>query len=227
MNTTTYEIEIKSLLGGVENADKLKTKMAEKDNGLVSVGTHTQLNHYFEDGDLKKLYPALNDLIEPQLQEMFKEVCEHATKFSLRTRLADKKLLFVIKASVDNTTSSNGTARMEFESEIKNKTLDELDAIILDSGFKYQAKWSRAREDFKYKGVNVTIDKNAGYGYLAEFEAIETDLGKVEEVKLQLRGLMDELGVSELPADRLERMFKFYNENWQDYYGTEKVFVIE
>ena len=75
--------------------------------------------------------------------------------------------MLVIKASVDDTTSSNGTARLEFESEVK-MTLDELDKILLDSGFTYQAKWSRERQDFKYKGLNVSIDKNAGYGFLAE-----------------------------------------------------------
>jgi hypothetical protein len=38
---------------------------------------------------------------------------------------------------------------------------------------------------------------------------------------------MQELDLKELSQDRLERMFKFYNENWRDYYGTEKVFNIE
>jgi len=39
--------------------------------------------------------------------------------------------------------------------------------------------------------------------------------------------LMAELGVAELPQDRLARMFDFYNQNWPDYYGTDKTFTIE
>jgi hypothetical protein len=38
---------------------------------------------------------------------------------------------------------------------------------------------------------------------------------------------MTELDVVELEQDRLARMFSFYNANWPDYYGTEKVFIIE
>ena len=41
--------------------------------------------------------------------------------------------------------------------------------------FTYQSKWSRERTEYQFSGVNVTIDRNAGYGYLAEFESIEND----------------------------------------------------
>ena len=46
-------------------------------------------------------------------------------------------------------------------------------------------------------------------------------------VQKELRDFMAELGADELPQDRLERMFSYYNKNWQDYYGTEKIFTIE
>jgi hypothetical protein len=48
-----------------------------------------------------------------------------------------------------------------------------------------------------------------------------------DRVKQQLREMMTELDVQELPQDRLARMFDFYNKNWRDYYGTEKTFTIE
>jgi hypothetical protein len=38
---------------------------------------------------------------------------------------------------------------------------------------------------------------------------------------------MQELGVDELAQDRLARMFAHYNQNWPDYYGTDKTFTIE
>jgi len=38
---------------------------------------------------------------------------------------------------------------------------------------------------------------------------------------------MAALGVQELPNARLERMFTYYNQHWQEYYGTDKVFTIE
>jgi hypothetical protein len=73
----------------------------------------------------------------------------------------------------------------------------------------------------------VTIDRNAGYGYLAEFERVIEDEAKAGAVQDELRALMAELGVEELPQDRLERMFAHYNAHWPEYYGTEKIFTIE
>jgi adenylate cyclase class IV len=133
----------------------------------------------------------------------------------------------VVKASVDDTTSENGTARLEFEAVIPNLTLDQLDKQVLDSGFTYQAKWSRERQDFSFKGLNVSIDKNAGYGYLAEFETIVKEMEKADEAKISLRKIMQDLGVAELPQDRLARMFDYYNKNWQNFYGTDKTFIID
>ena len=114
-------------------------------------------------------------------------------------------------------------------SEIKN--IDELDNLVLNAGFTYQAKWSREREEFTFhsgkRDVSVSIDKNAGYGYLAEFEVVVLDANKTDEVKAFIRETMSSLEVLELQQDRLQRMFDFYNNNWQDYYGTDKIFQID
>ena len=171
--------------------------------------------------------------------EKLRHISKTAKDYSARTRWADGKaaprtgvqptgtgVILVIKASVDDTTSSNGTARLEWESEVPI-TIEELDKLVLDSGFKYQAKWSRERQAFKFKDFNVTIDKNAGYGYLAEFEKQIEDQIKADETKKMIRLIMKDLEIEELAQDRLERMFAYYNENWENYYGTKNIFTIE
>ncbi|HEX4104411.1 MAG TPA: CYTH domain-containing protein [Candidatus Paceibacterota bacterium] len=224
MAGSSYEIEIKSLLGGPENAERLRTEMKKLDSSLKKVSTHTQLNHYFEGkGDFTAVAKAIPDAAQ---QKAFVDLANKAKDFSLRTRDADGKVFLVLKASIDDTTSANGTARQELSEEIP-VSLDALDAAILSAGFSYQAKWSRAREEYEFLGANVTIDKNAGYGYLAEFEIIENDPSRADATKAKLRDIMQKLGVKELNQDRLARMFAFYNLHWQEYYGTENIFVIE
>ncbi len=222
----SFEIEIKSLLGDKEKADTLVGKMKAKDPSLAALSTHKQLNHYFEGGDLNLLARNLKPILPSEKLEEFEKIIAKVKDYSMRTRWADGKVIFVMKASVDDTTASNGTARMEFESLV-SISIEELDKLLLDAGFKYQAKWSRERTDYKYQGMNVSIDKNAGYGYLAEFEIVEDDQSKADETKKKLREAMNELGAEELNQDRLARMFDFYNKNWNDYYGTEKTFVID
>lgn len=222
---SSYEIEIKSLIGSKQKADELVEKMKQLDPAFVSLGSHKQLNHYFT-GDVTAIRSRIAVELEQGKQREFEHILKTGKDFSVRTRQADDKIFLVIKATVDDTTSSNGTARHEFESALE-LTFEQLDQILLYAGLKYQAKWSRERQNYKYKDLTVSVDKNAGYGYVAEFEKVITDPIDAEKTKTVIRDRMTELGIEELPQDRLARMFDFYNKNWQDYYGTEKTFNIE
>lgn len=221
-----FEIEVKSLLGEKERAEALKKKMQALDPACTCVSTNTQLNHYFEGGDIKKLYEKVEHLFSGDQHEKFQKIAERGSNFSVRTRQKADEVLLVVKASIDEGTSENTVKRMEFEEPV-TISLDELDALVQEAGYTYQAKWSREREEYEYKGANVCIDRNAGYGYLAEFERIVPDESLADQVREEIDALMAELGVAELGQDRLARMFDFYNQNWPDYYGTTKVFVIE
>ncbi len=220
----TYEIEIKSLLGSEENALKLKEKI--KSRGGVLSGGSKQLNHYFVLHDQSKLKDKLTSYIAKEKKDLFNKIVDEGRNLSVRTRDADGKVILVFKASIGDDSSSNGVSRMEFES-VMDMTLDKLDQILLDAGLEYQAKWSREREEYSINDVNICIDRNAGYGYLAEFEKICFDFGEQDKIKDELHTLMKEFEVKELMQDRLERMFDFYNKNWRDYYGTTKVFNIK
>jgi len=222
-----YEIEIKSLLGVAEKAHELRKKLQEVDPKTKLISSHKQLNHYFVDGDMGTLYDLASPKLSAEETKKFEHIVKEGSDFSIRTRLADDKVLFVVKTSVDEGTSHNTVSRLEFEVEIKDMTLDEFDTLIQEAGFNYQAKWSREREEYKCRDITVCLDKNAGYGYLAEFEKIIDDADAVEKTRSELYAFMNEIGFEELPQDRLGRMFEHYNAHWGDYYGTDKIFVIE
>jgi len=222
----SYEVEIKSLLGDPAKADALRLAMKDLDPECSIRSKNKQLNHYFEAGSLSALADALKGELPADATARLTDIASRATQFSVRTRDKDGTVLIVVKVSVDDTTSENGIARLEFEEQLP-LTLGELDALVLSAGFSYQAKWSREREEYLCRGVNVTLDKNAGYGWLAEFEMVVDDQAKVAKADHDIRNIMQMLWVQELKQDRLQRMFDFYNKHWQEYYGTDKVFVIE
>lgn len=228
-----YEVEIKTLLGSKENADGLLSRMRELDPSMELRSRNSQLNHYFVGGNLARLAEAVSDIISPEATVQLKDLATRAKDFSVRTRQKDlpagqvgEEVILVAKVSVGDDTSANGVSRIEFEETVP-VTLAELDQRLLDAGFEYQAKWSREREEYACMGAVVCLDRNAGYGYLAEFERVVEDASAVENARTQLVDLMEQLAVSELPQDRLERMFAHYNQNWSDYYGTDKIFIIE
>lgn len=221
-----YEVEVKSLLGEKVYADALKQRMCELDPQCTCVSENKQLNHYFSGGDITKLFEKTTHLFSDEKRATFTSIVEKGSEFSVRTRQKNTEVYLVIKASVDEGTSENTVSRLEFEEPV-DISIDELDELVLSAGYEYQAKWSREREEYTYKDANVTIDRNAGYGYLAEFEKITDNQEQITQVRKDIDALMAELGVEELPQDRLARMFEFYNNNWRDYYGTDKTFVIE
>ncbi len=223
-----YEIEIKSLLGTKESAQAFKKRLLDSAHKTDLVSTNRQLNHYFTGAvDADVLYERIAPHIVPAHCARLAQILREGHDHSVRTRQRDDEVLFVVKAAIDDTTSANGIARMEFEESV-DVSLDELDALVLDAGLEYQAKWSREREEWTCgDNVAVCIDRNAGYGYLVEFERVVGEGEDVDAVQVELRALMAELGAEELPQDRLARMFDYYNANWRDYYGTEKVFSIE
>lgn len=220
-----FEIEVKSLLGAPEHAEALRQKMQQFDPTCACVAQNKQLNHYFEKSDIKALFTKVEYLFTGEQHKKFQLIAERGDECSVRTRQKDDEVLLVVKASIDTGTSENTVQRMEFEEPV-SIGLDELDELVRSAGYRYQAKWSREREEYAYKGANVCIDKNAGYGYLAEFEKIVTDETEADAVRAELDVLMTELGVLELDQARLARMFAYYNANWADYYGTDKTFVV-
>ena len=226
----TYEVEVKSLLGSAARADEVRRALQKLDPSCKLESRNKQLNHYFEGGDLQKLADYFAPDFPEETKARFRDLATRAKTFSVRTRDKDGTIFLVVKVSADDTSSENGIARMELENKMESpsiKSIDDLDRLVLATGFKYQAKWSREREEYVCRGVNVTLDRNAGYGWLAEFERIVEDASRLEEARSDIRALMKELGVEELPQSRLERMFAHYNKHWAEYYGTEKVFMIE
>lgn len=222
----SYEIEIKSLLGPKEKADSLRERITSNPSSS-RIGKSKQLNHYFEGGSLERLASTVGaKYLTPEKLAELKKLSANAKTFSVRTRQKDDDVFLVVKASTDDTTSENGISRFEMEEKV-SLSLEALDSLVIETGFTYQAKWSREREEYSYDGIIICLDKNAGYGWLAEFEKIvdsETDITLTQK---KLRDTMEHLGVEELSQERLQRMFDYYNKNWVEYYGTDKTFNIE
>lgn len=222
-----YEVEIKTLLGSKQNADDFLEALESAVEKLEKTGENSQLNHYFQSGDTQKLLRKLEWDIPNEKLESLRHICTLTGKHSFRTRFVDGNSILVVKLSVDTTSSSNGIQRMEWEHIFEGMSIEKLDEILLQSGFEYQAKWSRERVEYRFDNINVCLDKNAGYGYLAEFEMVIANPAETQMAEENIRGIMARVGVQELDQARLERMFAYYNEHWRDYYGTEKTFSIE
>lgn len=220
-----YEIEIKSLLGDKTAADAFRQQLMSMQPDLTE--TSSQLNHYFTGGSLDQLYDEVAEILPETDRQRLDDLRTQAASYSVRTRQLNDTVLLIVKAAIDDTTSANGIARMEFEAVTPGLSLESLDQKVLNAGFEYEAKWSRDREQYQLEDVTICLDKNAGYGYLVEFELMINDPNQTSNARARIDQLMTRLNAKELSQERLARMFDYYNHHWQEYYGTEKTFTVE
>ena len=129
-----YEIEIKSLLGSRKKADELKNRLNKLFPSIKTLGLHGQRNHYFnEPKDLFVIERIICTLISTKKQkELLKLTAKIKSDISIRTRDADGKVLFIIKASIGDDSSANGVSRIEFEEPV-NLSLEALDKKLLNA----------------------------------------------------------------------------------------------
>lgn len=221
-----YEIEIKTLLGSKQNSDALLAAATQHDPKTTLVSEQKQLNHYYHSGNLADLAKSTAEYLTPEQLAVLNDIATRATSINVRTRQKNDTVLLIAKGSLDKTSAVHSHHRMEFEAPVP-LTINELDELVLQSGWQLQAKWQADRKLYDTMGLTLDVFFTPGYGYLAEFEKVvqaDTDRAAAHQ---QLVETMAALGVKELPNARLERMFAYYNQHWQEYYGTDKVFEIE
>ncbi len=218
------EVEVKILLQSLEKKD-LFLKACEQKHPLNESHKNSQLNHYFTWWDLSALQNNINSYLDDSQREELQTLITKAKSFSARTRKSNDDVIFVLKASVDETNSINGTGRLEFEVTVP-LSIEELDTIFLDSGFNYETKWSRNRVEYNFWDYTLCIDENSGYWFLAEIEKVVPDGQDIDVIKSDIRTLIQELWHEELSQDRVNRMYEHYIHVWPHYYGTKNWFNV-
>ena len=221
-----YEIEIKTLLGSKEQSDKLLAKVMERDPKTKLVSEQKQLNHYYHDGNLADLAQGVAKHITPGQAAALTDIAARAKSINVRTRQKNDTVLLIVKGSLDEVSAVHSHQRMEFEAPV-NISLANLDALVEQSGWQLEAKWQADRKIYSTLGLTLDVFFTPGYGYLAEFEQVVMADKDRESAHQKLVDTMESLGVQELPNNRLERMFAYYNQHWQEYYGTDRVFTVE
>src|SRR3989344_9024249 len=106
----TYEVEIKSLLGSPENAQKVREGLRHADPSCEILSRNKQRNHYFIGGELSNLAEVAREHLTVEAAARLDELAGKAKEFFVRTPDKDGPVLLVVKASIGDDTSANGVA---------------------------------------------------------------------------------------------------------------------
>ena len=220
-----YEVEIKCLVKDAEQAEHIPEAIRRLGYGLERKAEYNQLNDYYIDGDIAKLADKLQGVIdEAQRKVLLDIIAEHDT-FSVRARQNNDTVLFIVKAAT-GTSANHASQRAELETPVK-LSLDELKDVITGCGYAVQARWMAHRVLYRVSnGIVFDSIFSPGYGYQAEFELL-VDASDKANAETRVRDFARELGQEPVDPERVARMFDYYNQHWQEYYGTQKTFHID
>lgn len=211
------EVEVKAL---VQNVNIIRDYLLQRDFKYIK--NEKQLNHYFSYNDysLAYLFNTLKQHLNTDEELELSSVLDKGSNYSIRTRcINNKDTYFIIKYSLFDKDSSNGSIRKEYEIKL-DLTVEDLDKLLLDNGLNYSSKWSRERDIYTKDNYTATIDLNAGYGYLLELETLTNDLDSANSYKEILLNELSKLRLKELNNKLLNIMFSYYENNWSKYYST-------
>ncbi len=223
-----FEVEVKTLLGSRAAAEAFVAKLQDSAGSPKESARSNQLNHYFDAaGDREQVAVAVTPFLNATDLAAFQQILGQAKSYALRTRDADGNVLLVIKAAKGDGDDQHALERLEGEYETTAPDIDTLDEAIRSAGYDFLSKWSRERVEYDYKDYTVCIDKNAGYGYVAEIEKIVPSSEEAETARAEILAELATLGAEELSQERVGRMFEYYNDHWPEYYRTDKTFTVD
>lgn len=211
------EVEVKALV-----QDVIITKQYLLQQGYKYINSEKQLNHYFsyDDYSLAYLFNVLRQYLSTDEELELSNIIGKGNNYSIRTRcINDKDTYFIIKYSLFDEDSANGSIRKEYEVKL-DLTLEQLDKLLLNNGLNYSSKWSRERDVYTKNKYTATIDLNAGYGYLLELETLINNPDSASSYKEVLLNELNKLQLKELNSKLLNIMFSYYESNWSKYYST-------
>lgn len=219
------EIEKKYLLKDLADIQALVKSLKQFYPDLTHKGQKTIISYFYQKPNNKEqvLQVGRKLLKKEQLAELTKLV-KQCDELMVKCRSIDNVKYFTVKGASSGEDVVHATNRMELEVEL-DKELETINKIIVSSGIKLVSKWSSVRDFYVLENkLKADIEFVAGYGHKAELELVINDGESSEEAVAVIDELANKLGLFYASDELMGRMYKYYNQHWEEYFNTDKVF---
>lgn len=219
------EIEKKYLIKDLKSRDELVSKLYEKFPKLDHSGRKTIISYFYERGiDKKKIITAATKMLNADKLAELNAILVNSTEQVVKCRSIDDVNYFTVKGSGSGEDPVHAVNRLEFEVSLELE-LEEINHLLQEAGINIVSKWSSVRDFYDLDStIKADIEFVAGYGYKAEFEILINDGESPDLVIKLLDELAGSLGLVEANGKLLAKMYEYYNNHWQEYFKTDKVF---
>lgn len=104
--------------------------------------------------------------------------------------------------------------RKEIEVKFEKDDFEKLENVFKLLGYEVAIKWFRNRKNFKWEGIDISLDFTRGYGYILELEIMSDEQNKEKDLAL-IREKLKSLQVTETFKEEFDQIYAHYKENWQ------------
>lgn len=108
----------------------------------------------------------------------------------------------------------HSSSREEVEVHFSRDDFDSLEKMFLMLGYPVKVKWYRKRHIFVWKGFEVCLDDNRGFGRVLEIEKKTESSGKAVALR-EIEKAFEELGVAVTPQEEQAKRYAHYVKNWK------------
>ncbi len=221
------EIEIKYLLADEGERDKLVDELNKHYPSSKVVRSSVVISYFFK--PTKSKFEILNftkEILSTSDCNQLKNLIENSSEIDVRARSIDDIVYFVVKGAAEGDDPVHAVHRLEFETII-DLPLEELGKMIESAGVELASKWSSKRIFYELDAnISMNTEFVSGYGYKAEIEVLIED-DESEAVIEEIRQTAAKLNLDEADQKLFGRMYEYYNQHWQEYFNTDKVFPDE
>ncbi len=217
------EVEIKYLLADKDAQDKLVSSLQEHFPRTRLLRKKVVISYFYKkprsvDSVLNAGSQLLNEVEFAKLKHILK-----SSNLVVKARSIGSDVFFALKSAKKGEDAVHAVDRLEFEVKV-NTSIENVNTVITNAGIELVSKWYSERSFYELDSrVNADIEFVSGYGYKAELEILTDDEHSQTEEK-EIRAIAKELSLQEASQELLGKMYEYYNQHWEDYYKTDKVF---
>lgn len=222
------EIEIKCLLNGENGKQALLRKLKQAFPQHKKLKSRRVISYFYKAGATHtQILEVGSQLLNNDELTQLKNVLEHSDALVVKARSIDTTVYFSVKGSTKGDDPVHAVNRIEFEAVI-DPSLEEVGQIIEQTGIKIASKWSSERSFYALTPeLEMNLEFVGGYGYKAELEMLIDNNDSHQDAINTISEAAQQLDLQEASQELFGKMYKYYNEHWQEYFNSNKEFPPE
>lgn len=218
------EIEIKYLLADKQARDQLVRAISQRFPNTQCIKSSVIISFFYKKPSSQNLKTAIGQIVKPSEKAEALDLIHRSGDLVVKARSIDDDVYFAVKGSPAGQDAVHAVSRLEFEVAV-DMSLNDLNSKLENNGVQLVSKFSSWRDFYTLDNMlRMDVEFVSGYGYKAEIELLVDEQDAEDKHIERIRSIAEDVGIHEASQELFGNMYRYYNQNWQEYFNTRKTF---